>query len=157
MFCLFPQLCIVDQCNVFELLEDMLGVLCMYLINLMMRYDWHCYDPKDWWAHGGRSFWCAGPYPTDRYQWTGTHGDMISSDLHGAEEPIRWLLGWQRQDSVVISLCTWRKKVSQGDLENQLVLWGIDKSQGERTTSMSQTKSQDEWDAIWSWVNPRQR
>jgi hypothetical protein len=23
---------------------------------------------------------------------------MISSDLHGAEEPIRWLLGWQRQD-----------------------------------------------------------
>jgi hypothetical protein len=26
---------------------------------------------------------------------------MISSDLHGAEEPIRWLLGWQRQDRVV--------------------------------------------------------
>jgi hypothetical protein len=25
--------------------------------------------------------------------WTGTHGEMISSDLHGAEEPIRWLLG----------------------------------------------------------------
>jgi hypothetical protein len=25
---------------------------------------------------------------------------MISSDLHGAEEPIRWLLGWQRQDNV---------------------------------------------------------
>jgi hypothetical protein len=24
--------------------------------------------------------------------WTGTHGKMISSDLHGAEEPIRWLL-----------------------------------------------------------------
>ena len=24
--------------------------------------------------------------------WTGTHGEMISSDLHGAEEPIRWLL-----------------------------------------------------------------
>jgi hypothetical protein len=24
---------------------------------------------------------------------------MISSDLHGAEEPIRWTLGWQRQDS----------------------------------------------------------
>ena len=23
---------------------------------------------------------------------------MISSDLHGAEEPIRWTLGWQRQD-----------------------------------------------------------
>jgi hypothetical protein len=24
--------------------------------------------------------------------WTGTHGEMISSDLHGAEDPIRWLL-----------------------------------------------------------------
>jgi hypothetical protein len=23
---------------------------------------------------------------------------MISSDLHGAEEPIRWTLGWQMQD-----------------------------------------------------------
>jgi len=88
----FFQLCIVDQCNVFELLDDMPGILCMYLINLMMKHDWHCYDPEDWWAHGGHSFWCAGPYPTDRYQWTGTHGDMISSDLHGAEEPIRWLL-----------------------------------------------------------------
>jgi hypothetical protein len=25
---------------------------------------------------------------------------MISSDLHGAKEPIRWTLGWQRQDRV---------------------------------------------------------
>ena len=25
--------------------------------------------------------------------WIGTHGEMISSDLNGAEEPIRWLLG----------------------------------------------------------------
>ena len=25
--------------------------------------------------------------------WTGTHGEIISSDLHGAEEPIRWFLG----------------------------------------------------------------
>jgi hypothetical protein len=24
--------------------------------------------------------------------WTITHGEMISSDLHGAKEPIRWLL-----------------------------------------------------------------
>ena len=35
--------------------------------------------------------------------WTDTHGEMISSDLHGAEEPIKWLLGphqGQRQDSV---------------------------------------------------------
>ena len=94
-------------CNVFELLDDMLGISCMYLINLMMKYDWHCYDPEDWW---GRSSWCAGPYPTDRCQRTGTHGDMISSDLHGAEEPIRWLLGWQRQGNVVMSHCTRRKK-----------------------------------------------
>jgi hypothetical protein len=35
---------------------------------------------------------------------------MISSDLHGAEEPIRWLLGWQRQDNVVMSHCTRKKK-----------------------------------------------
>jgi hypothetical protein len=25
--------------------------------------------------------------------WTGTHGEMISSDLHGDEDPIGWLLG----------------------------------------------------------------
>ena len=34
--------------------------------------------------------------------WIGTHGEMISLDLYGAEEPIRWLLGphqGQRQDS----------------------------------------------------------
>jgi hypothetical protein len=39
----------------------------------------------------------------------GTHGEMISSDLHGAEELIRWLLGshqWQRQDNGMMSLCT---------------------------------------------------
>jgi hypothetical protein len=24
--------------------------------------------------------------------WTSTHGEMISSNLHGAKEPIRWLL-----------------------------------------------------------------
>jgi hypothetical protein len=24
--------------------------------------------------------------------WIGTHGEMISSDLHGAEDPIRWML-----------------------------------------------------------------
>ena len=35
---------------------------------------------------------------------------MISSDLHGAEEPIRWTLGWQRQDRVVMSHCTEKKK-----------------------------------------------
>jgi hypothetical protein len=35
---------------------------------------------------------------------------MISSDLHGAEEPIRWLLGWQRQDNIVTSPCMKKKK-----------------------------------------------
>jgi hypothetical protein len=42
-------------------------------------------------------------------KWTGTHGEMISSDLHGAEEPIRWLLGphqGQGQDSDWSSLYT---------------------------------------------------
>jgi hypothetical protein len=24
--------------------------------------------------------------------WTSTHGEMINSDLHGAEEPMRWML-----------------------------------------------------------------
>jgi hypothetical protein len=24
--------------------------------------------------------------------WTGTHGEMISSNLHGAKEPTRWML-----------------------------------------------------------------
>jgi hypothetical protein len=35
---------------------------------------------------------------------------MISSNLHGAEEPIRWTLGWQRQDSLVMSPYTEKKK-----------------------------------------------
>jgi hypothetical protein len=33
------QLCIVDLCNIFELLDDMLEISCMYLLNLMMKYD----------------------------------------------------------------------------------------------------------------------
>ena len=52
--------------------------------------------------------------------WTGTHGEMISLDLHGVEEPIRWLLGshqGQRQDSDMMSLCTQEKGHSiQGTL-----------------------------------------
>jgi hypothetical protein len=46
----------------------------------------------------------------DRYQRIGAHGEMISSDLHGAEEPIRWSLGWQRQDKVMMSPCMEKKK-----------------------------------------------
>jgi hypothetical protein len=43
---------------------------------------------------------------------------MISSDLHGAEEPIRWLLGWQRQDNVVMNPCMKKKMdvLTQDDL-----------------------------------------
>jgi hypothetical protein len=33
------QLCMVDLCNVFELLDDVLGISCIYLITLMMKYD----------------------------------------------------------------------------------------------------------------------
>jgi hypothetical protein len=40
---------------------------------------------------------------------------MISSDLHGTEEPIRWLLGWKRQDNVVMSPCTKKKDVLTQD------------------------------------------
>jgi hypothetical protein len=46
----------------------------------------------------------------DKYQRIDAHGEMISSDLHGAEEPIRWLLGWQRQDRVVMSPFMQKKK-----------------------------------------------
>jgi hypothetical protein len=46
----------------------------------------------------------------DRYQRIGAHGEMISSDLHGAKDPIGWLLGWQRQDRVVMSPCMEKKK-----------------------------------------------
>ena len=35
---------------------------------------------------------------------------MTSSDLHGAEEPIRWTLGWQRQDSLVMNPYTEKRK-----------------------------------------------
>jgi hypothetical protein len=35
---------------------------------------------------------------------------MISSDVDGAEEPIKWLLGWKRQDNVVMSPCMKKKK-----------------------------------------------
>jgi hypothetical protein len=35
---------------------------------------------------------------------------MISSDLHGAKEPIGWLLGWKRQNNVVMSPFMKKKK-----------------------------------------------
>jgi hypothetical protein len=51
---------------------------------------------------------------------------MISSDLHGAEEPIRWLLGWQRQDRVVTSPCMKKKKDALiRTFLAEIDLWGI--------------------------------
>jgi hypothetical protein len=50
---------------------------------------------------------------------------MISSDLHGAEEPTRWTLGWQRQDRVMTSPCTEKKKDALiGTLWQRPSLWG---------------------------------
>jgi len=55
----------------------------------------------------------------DHARWTGTiwidtHGEMISSDLHGDEEPIRWLLrphqGGRDRTEVDQSLCTREKE-----------------------------------------------
>jgi len=56
---------------------------------------------------------------------SGAHGEMISSDLHGAEEPIRWLLGWQRQDRVVTSPCTKKKDTLIRTFWQRLDLWGL--------------------------------
>jgi hypothetical protein len=72
----------------------------------------------------GVAFQCAGPCPADRYQRIGAHGEMISSDLHGAEEPIRWTLGWQRQDSFVTSPCTHREEEGRPHQD----VFGIDHS-----------------------------
>jgi hypothetical protein len=35
---------ITGLCYVFELLDALLGISCICLINLIMRYDLHCYD-----------------------------------------------------------------------------------------------------------------
>ena len=49
---------------------------------------------------------------------------MISSDLHGAEEPIRWLLGWLRQDRVMTSRCMEKKDALIGTFWQRFDLWG---------------------------------
>jgi hypothetical protein len=62
----------------------------------------------------------------DRCQRIGAHGEMISSDLHGAEEPIRWLLGWQMQDRVVTSPYMQKKKDALiRTFLAEIDLWGI--------------------------------
>ena len=48
---------------------------------------------------------------------------MISSDLHGAEEPIRWLLGWQRQDNVMMIPCM--KKTEERPHQDTLAEIGL--------------------------------
>jgi hypothetical protein len=42
----------------------------------------------------------------DHARWTGTHGEMISSDLHGAEEPTRWMLRPQQGVETGQGICT---------------------------------------------------
>jgi hypothetical protein len=50
---------------------------------------------------------------------------MISSDLHGVEDPIRWSLGWQRQDRVLTSPCMEKKKDALiRTFWQKLGLWG---------------------------------
>jgi hypothetical protein len=44
--------------------------------------------------------------PDEQVPWTGTHGEMISSDLHGAEEPTRWMLRPQQGAETGQSVCT---------------------------------------------------
>jgi hypothetical protein len=39
-------------------------------------------------------------------RWTGTHGEMISSNLHGAEEPTRWMLRPRQGAETGQSVCT---------------------------------------------------
>jgi hypothetical protein len=48
---------------------------------------------------------------------------MISSNLHGDEGPIRWLLGWQRQDNVVMSPYT--KKIEGHPYQDTLAEIGL--------------------------------
>jgi hypothetical protein len=38
--------------------------------------------------------------------WTGTHGEMISSNRHGAKEPTRWMLRPQQGVETGQSVCT---------------------------------------------------
>ena len=46
--------------------------------------------------------------------WIGTHGEMISSDLHGVEEPIRWMLRPHQVDAETPSGGRDRTKMDQG-------------------------------------------
>jgi hypothetical protein len=86
----------------------------------------------------------------DRYQRTGTHGEMINLDLHGAEEPIRWLLGWQRQDNVMMSPCV---KKTEGcphqDTLAEIYLGGVTPCRWDDGFD-GQDATQDRLDIFWS-------
>ena len=86
----------------------------------------------------------------DRYQRTGTHGEMISSDLHGAEEPTRRLLGWQRQDNVETNPCI--KKKMDVLIQDTLAEPGLGGSPtaDEMMTFDGQDATQDRLDVFWS-------
>jgi hypothetical protein len=75
---------------------------------------------------------------------------MISSDLHGAEEPIRWLLGWQRQDNVVMSPCMKKKKdvLTQDTLAEPDL--GGSPTADEMMAFDGQDATQDRLDVFWS-------
>jgi hypothetical protein len=86
----------------------------------------------------------------DRYQRIGAHGEMISSDLHGAEEPIRWLLGWQRQDRVMTSPCMEKKKDALiRTFWQRFDLWGSAPADG-MMALMDRTPPRTRLDVFWS-------
>jgi hypothetical protein len=74
---------------------------------------------------------------------------MISSDLHGAEEPIRWLLGWQRQDRVVTSPCTKKKK------DSLIRTFGIDLTYGDQPLADGMMTLMDRTPPRTSWTFSR--
>jgi hypothetical protein len=86
----------------------------------------------------------------DRYQRIGAHGEMISSDLHGAEEPIRWLLGWQRQDRVMTSPCMEKKRDALiRTFWQRFDLWGSAPADG-MMALMDRTPPRTGWTFFWS-------
>jgi hypothetical protein len=75
---------------------------------------------------------------------------MISSDLHGAEEPTRWLLGWQRQDNVETNPCMKKKMdvLTQDTLAEPGL--GGSPTADEMMTFDGQDATQDRLDVFWS-------
>jgi len=75
---------------------------------------------------------------------------MISSNLHGDEEPIRWLLGWQRQGNVVMSPCM--KKTEGRPYQDTLAETGLGGSPiaDEMMAFDGQDATQGKLDVFWS-------